>query len=307
MHMIRKGQMCSPKAKPVCRRTVLQPGFVISCGSSNCPQLQRLIATEPLHSPSQGVARLAGAGRDAKHDPGAWPDHARRVALRHRAGRHNLFASPAASGPRCDRHRLCDRAPIHSWSRRLPPMLFPSKRHMPHHGDMRLPLYRLKQAQRLLEAKLPGRIVVQPFSWSWYAETARRCKLYDYKAQCWTDFAGRPDDLGELSDVCDIDRLVVNVPVPPERHHVAGHDAIGAVSLGERCRKLGPELPVGARRRGCVNPLLRWAHRLGRPRAPEKCPTMGPARVVEPPRVCVPLFLAPTARPVALAANDHAP
>lgn len=64
--------------------------------------------------------------------------------------------------------------------------------HTAHHVDMGVPLYRLKRAQRLLEARLPGRIVVQPFSWRWYADTARRCKLYDYGAACWTDFDGRP-------------------------------------------------------------------------------------------------------------------
>jgi len=64
--------------------------------------------------------------------------------------------------------------------------------HTAHHVDMSVPLYRLKSAQKLLEAKMPGCIVIQPFSWRWYAETARRCKLYDFKARCWTDFAGRP-------------------------------------------------------------------------------------------------------------------
>jgi omega-6 fatty acid desaturase (delta-12 desaturase) len=39
---------------------------------------------------------------------------------------------------------------------------------------------------------MPGRIVIQPFSWRWYAQTTRRCKLYDFKAGCWLDFAGRP-------------------------------------------------------------------------------------------------------------------
>jgi omega-6 fatty acid desaturase (delta-12 desaturase) len=64
--------------------------------------------------------------------------------------------------------------------------------HTAHHVDMSVPLYRLKRAQRLLEARLPGRIVIQPFSWRWYADTARRCKLYDIEAGCWTDFNGRP-------------------------------------------------------------------------------------------------------------------
>ena len=63
--------------------------------------------------------------------------------------------------------------------------------HTAHHVDMSVPLYRLKNAQALLEARLPGRIVIQRFSWSWYFRMARRCKLYDFERSCWTDFAGR--------------------------------------------------------------------------------------------------------------------
>lgn len=64
--------------------------------------------------------------------------------------------------------------------------------HTAHHVDMGVPLYRLKRAQALLEERLAGAIVVQPFSCRWYADTARRCKLYDFEARRWTDFAGRP-------------------------------------------------------------------------------------------------------------------
>jgi len=63
--------------------------------------------------------------------------------------------------------------------------------HTAHHVDMGIPLYRLRQAQAKLEEMLPGRIVVQRFSWRWYFDTARRCKLYDFRRQCWTDYAGR--------------------------------------------------------------------------------------------------------------------
>jgi omega-6 fatty acid desaturase (delta-12 desaturase) len=38
---------------------------------------------------------------------------------------------------------------------------------------------------------LPGRIIVQPFSWGWYFKTAKACKLYDFSRECWTDFQGR--------------------------------------------------------------------------------------------------------------------
>jgi omega-6 fatty acid desaturase (delta-12 desaturase) len=62
--------------------------------------------------------------------------------------------------------------------------------HTAHHVDMSIPLYRLKQAQAKLEEMLPGRIIVQPFSWKWYFETAKNCKLYDFGRECWTDFQG---------------------------------------------------------------------------------------------------------------------
>ncbi len=63
--------------------------------------------------------------------------------------------------------------------------------HTAHHVDMSIPLYRLRQAQARLEDMLPGRIIVQRFSWRWYFQTARACKLYDFSRECWTDFKGR--------------------------------------------------------------------------------------------------------------------
>jgi omega-6 fatty acid desaturase (delta-12 desaturase) len=64
--------------------------------------------------------------------------------------------------------------------------------HTAHHLDMSVPLYKLKQAQAKLEEMLPGRIIVQPFSWKWYFQTARACKLYSFEKACWTDYAGNP-------------------------------------------------------------------------------------------------------------------
>lgn len=64
--------------------------------------------------------------------------------------------------------------------------------HTAHHVDMSIPLYRLKRAQAKLEEMLPGRIIIQRFSWRWYFDTARRCKLYDFARDCWTDYRGNP-------------------------------------------------------------------------------------------------------------------
>ena len=63
--------------------------------------------------------------------------------------------------------------------------------HSAHHLDMSIPLYKLKEAQERLEHLLPGRIVVQAFSWRFYFSTARTCKLYDFKNRRWTDFKGQ--------------------------------------------------------------------------------------------------------------------
>ncbi len=61
--------------------------------------------------------------------------------------------------------------------------------HTAHHVDMSIPLYRLRDAQAKLETLLPGRIVVQPFSWRWYFTTARTCQLFDLSTQRWQRFA----------------------------------------------------------------------------------------------------------------------
>jgi len=63
--------------------------------------------------------------------------------------------------------------------------------HTAHHLDMSIPLYRLKSAQKMLEDLLPQRIVIQQFSWRWYFDTARRCKLYDFTRRCWTAYSGQ--------------------------------------------------------------------------------------------------------------------
>ena len=78
-----------------------------------------------------------------------------------------------------------------TFSFRIGALLHHIMEHTAHHVDMSIPLYKLKAAQSRIEELLPGRIVVQRFSWRWYFETARNCKLYDFSRRCWTDFQGR--------------------------------------------------------------------------------------------------------------------
>lgn len=60
--------------------------------------------------------------------------------------------------------------------------------HNAHHLDMNIPCYNLRAAQRQLEEKLPDSIVIQDFSWRWFADCTRICKLYDYEKQQWLSF-----------------------------------------------------------------------------------------------------------------------
>jgi acyl-lipid omega-6 desaturase (Delta-12 desaturase) len=64
--------------------------------------------------------------------------------------------------------------------------------HVAHHLDPRIPLVRLKAAEEKLEELLPGRIVVQAWSVPELLRILRVCRLYDYRAHCWTDYDGRP-------------------------------------------------------------------------------------------------------------------
>jgi acyl-lipid omega-6 desaturase (Delta-12 desaturase) len=63
--------------------------------------------------------------------------------------------------------------------------------HGAHHVNMGIPLYRLKEAQARLSATLDERLNSEVFTWRYYWNTVRRCKLYDYARHVWTDYEGR--------------------------------------------------------------------------------------------------------------------
>ncbi|HMK86585.1 MAG TPA: fatty acid desaturase [Steroidobacteraceae bacterium] len=62
--------------------------------------------------------------------------------------------------------------------------------HGAHHVNMGIPLYRLKAAQARLSATLDERLKSEVFSWRYYWNTVRRCKLYDFAQHVWMDFDG---------------------------------------------------------------------------------------------------------------------
>jgi acyl-lipid omega-6 desaturase (Delta-12 desaturase) len=63
--------------------------------------------------------------------------------------------------------------------------------HGAHHINMGIPLYRLKEAQARLSATLDQRLNSEVFSWRYYWNTVRRCKLYDFTRHVWVDFKGQ--------------------------------------------------------------------------------------------------------------------
>jgi omega-6 fatty acid desaturase (delta-12 desaturase) len=64
--------------------------------------------------------------------------------------------------------------------------------HPAHHFQPRIPLYRLGAAQARLNELLGDRAQYRRFTPSYLFLTVRACKLYDYVAHRWVDFAGNP-------------------------------------------------------------------------------------------------------------------
>lgn len=60
--------------------------------------------------------------------------------------------------------------------------------HHAHHLAPAIPSYNLEEAQHKLEEVLPGQILIQDFSWKWYLECTRVCKLYDFEKHEWVGF-----------------------------------------------------------------------------------------------------------------------
>ncbi len=65
-------------------------------------------------------------------------------------------------------------------------------RHNAHHSYPKIPVYKLPDAQEKLIAFYGDAVTQWTLGLRSILDVHRRCKLYDYKAQQWTDFAGRP-------------------------------------------------------------------------------------------------------------------
>jgi omega-6 fatty acid desaturase (delta-12 desaturase) len=64
--------------------------------------------------------------------------------------------------------------------------------HTAHHVDPKIPLYKLPESQRSLEARFKDDITVQNGSIFQFSRSLKRCRLYDYQQHRWLDFDGTP-------------------------------------------------------------------------------------------------------------------
>jgi omega-6 fatty acid desaturase (delta-12 desaturase) len=62
--------------------------------------------------------------------------------------------------------------------------------HNAHHLNPRVPMFRLRAAQKVVEQRFPG-LCEYRLNLRTYMDSVRRCKLYDFTDHTWLDFGGR--------------------------------------------------------------------------------------------------------------------
>lgn len=61
--------------------------------------------------------------------------------------------------------------------------------HVPHHVDMRIPMYNLEAAATAIEAAFPGTVHEAPLRFRDFVSSSRQCKLYDFDEGKWLTYA----------------------------------------------------------------------------------------------------------------------
>jgi len=61
--------------------------------------------------------------------------------------------------------------------------------HVPHHVDMRVPMYHLEEAAAAIEAAFPGSVIDKPLRFGDFVSNTRACKLYDFDEGRWMTYA----------------------------------------------------------------------------------------------------------------------
>ena len=60
--------------------------------------------------------------------------------------------------------------------------------HIPHHVDMRIPMYNLERAADAIKAAYPEVVHDEPLRFADFVRNTRRCKLYDFDAGTWLTY-----------------------------------------------------------------------------------------------------------------------
>ena len=61
--------------------------------------------------------------------------------------------------------------------------------HVPHHVDMRIPMYNLERATDAIEQAFPGTIVDEPMRFRTFIANSRACKLFDFETGQWSKYS----------------------------------------------------------------------------------------------------------------------
>ena len=60
--------------------------------------------------------------------------------------------------------------------------------HVPHHVDMRVPMYNLEAAAEAIETAFPGTVIDKKYRFGDFIRSTRQCKIYDFDAGVWMTY-----------------------------------------------------------------------------------------------------------------------
>ena len=75
--------------------------------------------------------------------------------------------------------------------------------HIPHHVDMRIPMYNLEMAAAAIEEAFPDTVHDEPLRFRDFIANTRQCKLYDFDEGTWLTYADAAERLAARSETSE--------------------------------------------------------------------------------------------------------